>query len=54
MKAIKGKPFFRGVKLAGHKAPTENLPVERAEPRGDVAIPTRQQHQFRHQKQDTQ
>ena len=42
MKAIKGKPFFRGVKLAGHKAPTENLPVERAEPRGDVAIPLRQ------------
>lgn len=42
MKAIKGKPFFRGVRLAGHKAPTENLPIERAEIRGEIAIPFRQ------------
>ena len=42
MKAIKGRPFFRGVKLAGHKSPTEQLPAERLETAGEVAIPLRQ------------
>ena len=42
MKAIKGRPFFRGVKLAGHKSPTEQLPAERLEIAGEVAIPLRQ------------
>lgn len=42
MKAIKGRPFFRGIKVAGHKGFTENLPAERLGPCGEVAIPLRQ------------
>ena len=42
MKAIKGKLFFRGVRLAGHKSPTQALPAERLKWAGEIAIPLRQ------------
>ena len=42
MKAIKGKPFFRGVKIAGHKALTSALPAELLGYGGEIAIPVRQ------------
>ena len=41
MKAIKGKPFFRGVRLAGHKV-TQHLKAECLPPVAEVCIPLRQ------------
>lgn len=42
MKAVSGKPFFRGVKLKGRKSPTDESPIERIPLPEEVVIPLKQ------------